>query len=90
MMLSFRLKWSHKEDEYPETVLSILKAILTKSVQLERLVLIDDCIAKLPDWNPSPDFADFIVGFASKMTNLSYCCIGRMTVAPNDSSPALL
>ena len=74
-VLSFRLKWNHKEAVYPETVLSILKALLAESVPLERLVLIDDGIAKLPDWNPPPDFADFIVDFASKMVNLSCFCI---------------
>jgi len=74
-VLSFRLKWSHKEDVYAEATLQILKAIRTECVQLERLVLIDDGIAKLPGWNPPPDFADFIVDFASKMANLSCFCI---------------
>jgi len=69
------LKWKHEDDNYPSTALSILKAILEKSVLLERLALIDGGSDNLPIWIHPPDFADFLVKFAAKMSHLTCCCL---------------
>ena len=71
----FRLEWNHQEDIYSTTAFSILEALLKESVQLERLTLIVAGPEKLPDWNPSPEFADFLVEFTAKMTHLTCCCL---------------
>ena len=73
--LIIRLEWNHDEEDYPSAALSILKAILEKSVLLERLVLIDGGSDNLPIWNQPPEFADFLVEFASKMPHLTCCCL---------------
>jgi len=78
------LRWNHKEDVYPETAFSILKAILKESIKksmeetkLERLTLIDAGTAAvdLPDWKHPPEFADFLVRFTAQMTHLTCCCL---------------
>ena len=60
---------------YPTTTMLILEALLAESTQLERLVLVDDGTGNLPGWSHPPEFADFLVGFVSKMANLSCCCV---------------
>jgi len=75
MLTSFRLEWNHQEDIYSTTAFSILEALLKGSVQLERLTLIVAGPKNIPDWNPSPEFANFLVEFTTKMTHLTCCCI---------------
>ena len=70
-----RLQLKVEDVDYPEVTLSILKAILEKSVLLERLVLIDGGSENLSMWNHPSDFADFMVKFASNMTHLTCCCL---------------
>jgi len=74
---SFRLEWNknNQEDIYSTTAISFLKALLKGSVQLERLALIVAGPENIPDWKPSPKFADFLVEFTAKMTHLTCCCL---------------
>jgi len=69
------LVFKHKEDAYPSTAYSILKALLKGSLLLERVALIDGGSEKLPDWKHPPEFSDFIVGFTKKLTHLTCCCL---------------
>jgi len=78
LLPSFRLEWDHKEDAYPDTAFSILKAILKESIKeckLERLALIDAGSVDFPNWKHPPEFADFLVDFTAKMTHLTCCCL---------------
>jgi len=68
------LEWSHDDDEYPATILLLLKAVLEKSVDLKRLVLIDGS-GNLPNWSHPPEFADSLVTFAAKMSHMTCCCV---------------
>jgi len=70
------MKWNqHEDDEYPETVLSILKAIPEKSAQLERLVVIDGGSEPLSSWSSPTELANLLVEFTSKLNHLTCCCL---------------
>jgi len=72
---TFRLEWSHEDEENPATALLFLKAILEVSVNLERLALIDGGSYESFALSPPPVLANFLVEFTSKMNHLTCCCL---------------
>ena len=80
--------WNRKEEDYPATVLSILKTFLgnEKSLLLERLVLIEDRDSGNVSPSPSPPppgFSDRLLEFTSKMKHLTCCCITSNQMDPD-------
>jgi len=69
------LVFKQQENNGPSTAYSILKALLKRSLLLERVALIDGGSEKLVAWKHPPEFADFLVGFNAKMTHLTCCCL---------------
>jgi len=69
------MKWDDRKDKYPATAFLVLRALLAGSVQLERLALIDGGSGNLDEWESPSKFDDSIVGFISKMVNLSCVCL---------------